>query len=370
MMANPVTIPANDLKRPFTLHQEEYEQKALEVLRSGWYILGNEVRAFEAAFAAYTGAKHCVGLASGLDALILAFRLLNIGKGDEVIVCANAYIACVMGVTVNGATPVLVEADEYDNLDADRIEAAITPNTKAILAVHLYGQTCDMDKIMDIAHRHNLRVVEDCAQSHGTLFNGKQAGTFGDIGCFSFYPTKGLGGFGDGGAIVTDDDAIAQKCRTLRNYGSQKKYHFEEVGMNSRLDELQAGLLSVKLKYLDEFNAERQHIADRYMAELSTEYLALPKLRPGVTSTWHQFVIHTPYRDQLKAYLLELGIGSEIHYPIPPHLSEAYQDLGYHKGDFPITEQAANEVLSLPMFNGITEEEITRVIDAVNAFHP
>ena len=363
-------IPANDLKRPFELHAAEYEKKAVEVLRSGWYILGNEVRAFEEAFAAYVGAKHCVGLASGLDALILAFRLLHIGQGDEVIVCANAYIACVMGITVNGATPVFVEPDEYDNIDASLIEAAVTPRTKAILAVHLFGQSCDMTRVMDVARRHHLRVVEDCAQSHGTLFDGQQTGTFGDIGCFSFYPTKGLGAFGDGGCIVTSDDAIAQRCRTLRNYGSAKKYHFEEVGMNSRLDEMQAGLLSVKLQYLDEFNRERQQIADRYMAELRTEYLTLPRVRTGVVSSWHQFVIHTPYRDRLKAYMLENGVGSEVHYPIPPHLSEAYRHLGYHEGDFPLTEKAAGEVLSLPMFNGITQEELTRVIEVINSFEP
>lgn len=363
-------IPANDLKRPFSLHAEAYERKAVEVLRSGWYILGNEVKAFEAEFAAYIGAKHCVGLASGLDALILAFRLLGIGAGDEVIVCANAYIACVMGVTVNGATPVFVEPDAYDNIDASAIEAAITPRTKAILAVHLFGQSCDMDRVMEIARRHQLRVVEDCAQSHGTTWKGRQTGTFGDIGCFSFYPTKGLGAFGDGGCIVTDDEAIAQKCRTLRNYGSQKKYHFEEVGMNSRLDEMQAGLLRVKLQYLDELNAERQRIADRYMAEIRTEHLALPKVRPGVQSSWHQFVIHTLHRDALRAYLLENGVGSEIHYPIPPHLSEAYRYLGYHEGDFPIAEKAAREVLSLPMFNGITQDEISRVIEVINAFEP
>ena len=363
-------IPANALKPQFDLHAAEYEQKAAEVLRSGWYILGNEVRAFEDAFAKYTGAKYCVGLASGLDALILAFRLLGIGEGDEVIVCANAYIACVMGITVNGATPVFVEPDEYDNLNADLLEAAVTPKTKAILAVHLFGQSCDMDKVMDVARRHNLRVVEDCAQSHGTTWHGQQTGTFGDIGCFSFYPTKGLGAFGDAGCIVTNDEAIDKKCRTLRNYGSQKKYHFEEVGMNSRLDEMQAGLLNVKLKYLDDCNAERQRIAQRYMNELSTEYLALPKVRPGTVSSWHQFVIHTPYRDQLRAYLLENEIGSEVHYPIPPHLSEAYAYLGYKPGDFPVTEKAAGEVLSLPMFNGMTAEEQTRVIDAINHFKP
>lgn len=363
-------IPANDLKRQYGLHASEYEQKAVEALRSGWYILGNEVKQFEAEFAAYTGAKHCVGLASGLDALILAFRLLDIGPGDEVIVCANAYIACVMGVTVNGATPVFVEPDEYDNLDAAKVEAAVTERTKAILAVHLYGQTCDMDALMEIARRHQLRVVEDCAQSHGALWNGKQSGTFGDIGCFSFYPTKNLGAFGDGGCIVTDDESIAARCRTLRNYGSSRKYYFDEVGMNSRLDELQAALLRVKLSHLDELNEERRQIAGRYLQEIRSEYVTLPMVRPEAASVWHQFVIHTAYRDQLKAYLLDKEIGSEIHYPIPPHLSDAYRHLGHEEGEFPIAEKAAHEVLSLPMFNGMTQEEITRVIDAINAFRP
>lgn len=369
-MAQAVTIPANDLKRPFELHADAYEQKALEVLRSGWYILGKEVSAFEQAFAAYLGARCCVGLASGLDALWMAFRLLGIGQGDEVIVCANAYIACVMGITINGASPVFVEPDEYDNIDAGRIEAAITSRTKAILAVHLFGQTCDMDKIGQIVRKYGLKLVEDCAQSHGTLFHGKQSGTFGNIGCFSFYPTKGLGAFGDGGCIVTDDEEIAERCRTLRNYGSRVKYHNEIVGANSRLDELQAGLLNVKLGFLDELNAERREIARRYMEGINTAFLALPKVRPGVESTWHQFVIHSPYRDALKAWLLENGIGSEIHYPIPPHLSEAYRYLGYHEGDFPIAEKNAREVLSLPMFNGLREDEQSFVIDTINRFHP
>lgn len=369
-MAQAVTIPANDLKRPFELHADAYEQKALEVLRSGWYILGKEVSAFEQAFAAYLGARCCVGLASGLDALWMAFRLLGISQGDEVIVCANAYIACVMGITINGASPVFVEPDEYDNIDAGRIEAAITSRTKAILAVHLFGQTCDMDKIGQIVRKYGLKLVEDCAQSHGTLFHGKQSGTFGDIGCFSFYPTKGLGAFGDGGCIVTDDEEIAERCRTLRNYGSRVKYHNEIVGANSRLDELQAGLLNVKLGFLDELNAERREIARRYMEGINTAFLALPKVRPGVESTWHQFVIHSPYRDALKAWLLENGIGSEIHYPIPPHLSEAYRYLGYHEGDFPIAEKNAREVLSLPMFNGLREDEQSFVIDTINRFHP
>jgi len=363
-------IPANDLKRQYGLHAAEYEQKAVEALRSGWYILGNEVRQFEAEFAAYTGAKHCVGLASGLDALILAFRLLGVGQGDEVIVCANAYIACVMGITVNGATPVFVEPDAFDNLDAAKVEAAVTKRTKAILAVHLYGQTCDMDGLMDVARRHGLRVVEDCAQSHGALWKGRQSGTFGDIGCFSFYPTKNLGAFGDGGCIVTDDESLAARCRMLRNYGSSRKYHFDEVGMNSRLDELQAALLRVKLRHLDEMNEERRRIAGWYLSGIHSEYVALPRVRPEAVCVWHQFVIHTAYRDQLKAYLLEKEIGSEIHYPIPPHLSDAYRCLGHLEGDYPVAEQAAREVLSLPMFNGMTSEECARVIEAVNAFKP
>lgn len=369
-MAQAVTIPANDLKRPFELHAAEYEQKALQVLRSGWYILGREVREFEDRFAAYTGAKHCVGLASGLDALWIAFRLLKIGAGDEVIVCANAYIACVMGITINGATPVFVEPDEYDNLDAGKVEAAITEKTRAVLAVHLFGQTCDMDALCDICKRHGLKLVEDCAQSHGSTWRGRQAGTFGDIGCFSFYPTKGLGAFGDAGCLVTNDEALAGDCRAFRNYGSRVKYHNEVVGANSRLDELQAGLLNVKLQYLDDLNREREKIAARYLAELRTDCLRLPQVRPNATSTWHQFVIHTPHRDGLRAYLLEHGIGSEVHYPIPPHLSEAYRHLGYHAGDFPITEKNAGEVLSLPMFNGITQHELTRVIDTINTFEP
>ncbi len=366
----PVTIPVNDLKSAFQQHAAEYEQKAVEVLRSGWYVLGKEVKSFESEFASYVGVKHCVGLASGLDALWIAFRLLGMGPGDEVIVCTNAYIACVMGITINGATPVFVEPDEYDNLDADKVEAAVTTRTRAILAVHLFGQTCDMDRLGEICRRHDLILVEDCAQSHGTTFRGRQAGSFGRIGCFSFYPTKGLGAFGEGGCITTNDDDIADRFRTFRNYGSKVHYQNELVGTNSRLDELQAGLLRVKLQYLDDINAEREAIAQRYMQGLSARYLTLPKVRPGVQSTWHQFVIHTPYRDQLRQYLRENGVGTEVHYPIPPHLSKAYESLGYHRGDFPIAEKNASEVLSLPMFNGYTPEQQQRVMNLINAFRP
>ena len=362
-------ILANDLKRQYDLHAAEYEAKALEVLRSGWYILGREVEAFEREWAAMVGAKYCVGLASGLDALWIAFRLLGIGAGDEVIVSANAYIACVMGITINGATPVFVEPDEYDNMDADKIEAAITPRTKAILAVHLYGQSCDMAKIMHIARAHDLKVVEDCAQSHGNHFDGRVVGSIGDIGCFSFYPTKGCGAFGDAGCLTTSDPDIADRARVFRNYGSRVRYQNEVVGANSRLDELQAGLLRVKLTHLEAFNAERCRLAARYDAELTNPCLQKPKIRPGADSSWHQYVVHLPgCRDAMAAYLKEKGIGTIIHYPIPPHLSQAYAYLGHKRGDFPLAERYADEVLSLPMYNGMTEDEQGYVIETINAF--
>ena len=361
-------IMANNLLRQFELHSKEYEEKAVEVLRSGWYVLGKEVESFEQEWAEYIGTKYAVGLASGLDALWISFRLLDIKAGDEVIVCSNAYIACVMGITINGATPVFVEPDAYDNIDADKIEAAITNKTKAILAVHLYGQACDMTKIMAIAQRHNLRVVEDCAQSHGNKWQGQVVGSFGDIGCFSFYPTKGCGAFGDAGCITTNNEELAKKFKIFRNYGSEKHYHNKVVGSNSRLDELQAGLLRVKLKHLPEFNAERCRLADRYLAEIKNPHVQLPQIRPGADSTWHQFVIHTDKRDALQTFLAERDIKTLIHYPIPPHLSEAYAYLGKHRGDYPIAERYADEVLSLPMYNGMTEDEQTAVIEAINAF--
>ena len=362
-------ILANDLKRQYDLHAAEYEAKALEVLRSGWYILGREVEAFEREWAAMVGAKYCVGLASGLDALWIAFRLLGVGAGDEVIVSANAYIACVMGITINGATPVFVEPDEYDNMDADKIEAAITPRTKAILAVHLYGQSCDMAKIMQIARAHGLKVVEDCAQSHGNHFDGRVVGSIGDIGCFSFYPTKGCGAFGDAGCLTTSDPDVADRARVFRNYGSRVRYQNEVVGANSRLDELQAGLLRVKLTHLEAFNAERCRLAARYDAELTNPCLQKPKIRPGADSSWHQYVVHLPgCRDAMAAYLKEKGIGTIIHYPIPPHLSQAYAYLGHKRGDFPLAERYADEVLSLPMYNGMTEDEQGYVIETINAF--
>ena len=361
-------IMPNRMDRGFEMYQQEFEQKALEVLRSGWYILGNEVKSFEEEFAAFTGAKYCVGLASGLDALWIAFRLLNIGKGDEVIVQGNTYIASVMGISMNDATPVFVEPDEYFNVDVTKIEEKITERTKAILVVHLYGQASNMGEIMRIAKKHNLKVVEDCAQSHGALYENKMTGTFGDIGCFSFYPSKNLGAFGDAGAIVTDNEEIAKAFRVYRNYGSEKRYYNKVVGTNSRLDEIQAGLLRVRLGHMHELTKEKKMLCERYLDRLHNQNIVLPKVCPNCTSIWHQFVIRSPKRDQLIQYLDEFGIGTIIHYPIPPHLSEAYHYLGFQAGDFPITEQYAKEVLSIPLYNGMTEEEQEYVISAINNF--
>ncbi len=361
-------IMPNRLDRGFYMFQSEFEEKALEVLRSGWYILGDELKNFEREFADYIGAKHCVGLASGLDALWIAFRVLGVGEGDEVIVQGNTYIASVMGITMNGATPVFVEPDEYYNIDVSKIEEKITSRTKAILVVHLYGQASNMQPVVGICKKYNLKLVEDCAQAHGAKFNGQQVGTFGDIGCFSFYPSKNLGAFGDAGAITTNDDKIAEDVRVFRNYGSEKRYYNKIVGANSRLDELQAGLLRVRLKHLGELAEEKKNICDRYLAEIRNEKIILPKIREGATHIWHQFVVKSHYRDELIKYLEDKGIGTIIHYPIPPHLSEAYQYLGMHEGDLPITEEYAKSVLSIPLYNGMTSSEIDYIICQINDF--
>lgn len=361
-------IMPNRLDRGFYQHQEEFEKKAIEVLRSGWYVLGNEVKSFEKEFAEFTGAKHCVGLASGLDALWIAFRILGIGAGDEVIVQGNTYIASVMGITMNGATPIFVEPDEYFNIDVTKIEEKITDKTKAILVVHLYGQASNMGPIVELCNKYNLRLVEDCAQAHGAKFRGQQIGTFGDIGCFSFYPSKNLGAFGDAGAIITNDDSIAEDTRVFRNYGSEKRYYNKVVGANSRLDEIQAGFLRVRLKYLNELAEEKEKICERYLNEIKNDKIVLPQVREGATHIWHQFVIKTDYRDELINYLEDKGIGTIIHYPIPPHLSEAYKYLGHKEGDFPITEKYAKTVLSIPLYNGMTNEELDYIIETINAF--
>lgn len=361
-------IMPNRMDRGYYMYQREFEEKALEVLRSGWYVLGKEVASFEEEFAACVGAKYCVGLASGLDALWLAFRILGIGAGDEVIVQGNTYIASVMGITINGAAPVFVEPDEHFGMDPERIEALITPRTKAVLVTHLYGMASRMDKICAICRKHGLRLVEDCAQSHGARFNGRMTGTFGDVGCFSFYPSKNLGAFGDAGAVVVNDEQLARDFRMYRNYGSEKRYYNKVVGANSRLDELQAGLLRVRLSHLEELTEEKVRISQRYTRELRNDRIQLPELAENATGVWHQYVIRCEERDRLMDYLKQQGIGTIIHYPIPPHLSEAYAYLGMKEGDLPITEHLAKTVLSIPIYNGMTQQEQTTVIEAINAF--
>ncbi len=361
-------IMPNRLDRGFYRYQDEFEKKALEVLRSGWYVLGREVNSFEEEFSRYLGSKYCVGLASGLDALWIAFRVLGIGSGDEVIVQGNTYIASVMGITINGATPVFVEPDEYFNIDASKIEEKITDKTKAILVVHLYGQASNMAPIVKIAKKYNLKLVEDCAQSHGACFDGKMTGTFGDIGCFSFYPSKNLGAFGDAGAIVTDDIGIAEDVRIFRNYGSEKRYYNKVVGANSRLDEIQAGLLRVRLAHIHELEEEKRSICNKYLKELDHPDIELPLIRAGATHIWHQFVIKSDKRDKLVDYLDKKGVGTIIHYPIPPHLSEAYRYLNMREGSLPITERYAKTVCSIPLYNGMLSDEQDYVIDCINNF--
>lgn len=361
-------INFNQLDRGYQKFKSEYDQAAISTLESGWYVMGDKGNTFEEEFAKFIGSKYCVGLNSGLDALILAIRALDIGEGDEVIAPANTYIASVLGITGNGATPIFVEPDVFYNLDADKIEDKITARTKAILVVHLYGQAANMAKIKEIADKHNLYIIEDCAQSHGSKFGDTITGAWGDIGCFSFYPTKNLGAFGDSGAIVTDNQEVYEKMKMLRNYGSKVKYHNEILGVNSRLDEIQAALLSVKLSHYDELRAERVGIANRYLSEISNSKIDLPTIMDNAEHVWHLFVVKLDNREKFQDYLLEKGITTQAHYPIPPHLSDAYKYLGHKLEDFPITEDLAETVVSLPLYEGMTNEEIDYVIATINRY--
>lgn len=361
-------VPFSILERQYKKYQGEYEEKALAILRKGWYILGEETETFEKNFSKYIGTKYSLGIDNGLNALVLAFRALDIKNGDEVIVQSNTFIATVMAITMNGATPIFVEPDKYYNIDVDKIEEKITSKTKAICVVHLYGQATNMKKVLELCKKYNLKLVEDCAQAHGAEYNGKKVGSFGDIGCFSFYPGKNLGCFGDGGAITTNNEEIYKRIKLLRSYGSEKKYHHVEVGYNARLDELQAGLLSVKLSHLGELNSERENIMERYLAEIKNPLLILPEINKECTHVWHLFVVRVENREKFEKYLEENGIGTVIHYPIPPHLSKAYEYLGYKSGDFPIAERYAETVISLPIYNGMIKEEIDYVIKKLNNF--
>lgn len=361
-------INANQLDRGYLKYKDEYDSAVIKTLESGWYILGKEVEKFEEVFKKFIGTDYCVGLNSGLDALILAFRALGISAGDEVIVPANTYIASVIGITENGATPVFVEPDEYYNLDASKIEESITKKTKAILVVHLYGQAANMKQIKNIADKHDLYLVEDCAQSHGANFDNLMTGCWGDIGCFSFYPTKNLGAFGDGGAIVTNNESLFSEIKMLRNYGSRTKYQNDIIGVNSRLDEIQAAILNVKLKHYETLMHNRKYIANKYLNNIVNDRVILPKIRENSESVWHLFVIRVHNRDEFQKYMLSNGIHTQIHYPIPPHLSQAYEHLNHSNGSFPLTELFSETIVSLPMFDGLLEDEIQYVIDVINNY--
>jgi dTDP-4-amino-4,6-dideoxygalactose transaminase len=365
-------VPFLDLKPAYRELQAELDAAWRRVMDSGWYILGEEVEAFEREFATYCGARQCVGVGNGLDALILILRGYDIGPDSEVIVPANTYIATWLAVSYVGAIPVPVEPNlQTYNLDPGKIEAAITSRTRAIIPVHLYGQPAEMDAIREIGLRQGLKVIEDAAQAHGAEYQGKRTGNLGDAAAFSFYPTKNLGAFGDAGAVVTNDDALAERVRLLRNYGSRDKYYNEVKGVNSRLDHMQASLLRVKLGQLDTWNARRRKVAREYLDGLSrASDLVLPSVAIGAQPAWHQFVVRYPLRDELQEYLKESGIGTLIHYPVPPHLSGAYAGDGWKRGDFPITEELADTVLSIPIGPHLGEDEAAFVIRALQAFKP
>ena len=339
------------------------------VYTRSWYIEGEEDEAFEKSFAEYCDRKYCVGTGNGLDALFLALKALGIKDGDEVIVPSNTYIATALAVTYVGATPVFVEPDiRTFNIDATLIESAITEKTRAIMPVHLYGQTCDMDPIMEIAQKYNLYVVEDCAQAHGALYKGKKVGTFGNASGFSFYPGKNLGALGDAGAIVTNNKEIADKVRSLGNYGSDYKYHHIYQGNNSRLDELQAAFLSAKLSCLDEVNNERRNIARKYLEGIKNPEIILPFVPDYATPVWHIFGIRCSRRAELEKFLNDAHINTNKHYPIPMHLQDCYKNLGFRAGDYPIAEKISDTELSIPMYYGMAEKEIRYVIDKINEF--
>ncbi len=360
-------IPYENLEKVNQPFFKELQKKSQEVIESGWYILGKNVTTFEKEFSQFVGSKHCVGVANGLDALMLSLYALDFPKGSEVLVPSNTYIATILSIVQNGLKPVLVEPNiETYNIDPAKIEEQITAKTKAIMIVHLYGKACEMDAILNIAKKHNLSVIEDCAQAHGAKFKGKQIGTFGDFAAFSFYPTKNLGALGDAGAITLDSDTHLEKVRALRNYGSHKKYFNEYVGFNSRLDEIQAAFLSLKLAHLNAINNHKRKLAQIYLKNLKADFI-LPKQHNDFYDVFHIFPIRHSKRDALKEYLQKKGIGTEIHYPLPPHKQKAMEAL-LPKGDYKIATEIHETILSLPISTCHTESDIHLVVEALNGF--
>lgn len=364
------------MKIPFVsfeaMHNEIHDEvvaKLARVYENNWFIQGREVEAFEQEYADYCGVKYCVGCGNGLDALFLPLKALGIGTGDEVIVPSNTFIATALAVSYTGATPVFVEpVEKYYNIDPLKIEEKISPRTKAIMAVHLYGQPADMEMILDIAGKYDLKVIEDAAQAHGALYHGEIAGSMGDGAGFSFYPGKNLGALGDAGAFVTNDRELADKVRALGNYGSDYKYHHIYQGNNSRLDEIQAAVLRIKLRNLDRWNMNRIETAAKYMQGITNPYVTLPQTMDGVRHVYHIFAVQSERREELEKYLNENEIGTNKHYPIPMHLQGAYASLGLVRGALPIAEHISETELSLPMYYGMTDEEIDYVIDTINRF--
>ena len=361
-------VPFLDLKSPYLEIKNELDEAYRRVMESGWYILGGEVEAFELEFASYCNAKYCIGVGNGLEALHLILRALEIGPGDEVIVPANTYIATWLAVSYAGAKPVPVEPNEATyNINPELIESAITSRTKAILPVHLYGQPADIDSINEIARRYNLKVIEDVAQAHGATYKGKRVGCLSHAAGFSYYPGKNLGAFGDAGAVVTNDDEIAARVKVLRNYGSEKKYYNDVKGFNSRLDEMQAAFLRVKLRRLDEWNERRRKIASIYASKLKgIENLILPDIPEWAEPVWHLFVIRQDNRDNLQKHLENAGVGTLIHYPVPPHLSNAYSD--FRNRSLPITEKISQTILSIPMGPHMSMEDISHICEIINQY--
>jgi dTDP-4-amino-4,6-dideoxygalactose transaminase len=363
------TIPFLNFEPMHAAIKAEMHQAFSDVYDSYWYIMGEKLKHFERSYANFNHTQHCVGVSNGLDALILALEALGVGKDDEVIVPSNTYIASVIAITTVGATPVFVEPRmETYNINPELIEEKITKKTKAIMPVHLYGQACEMDYIMKLAEAYKLVVVEDNAQAHGSSYKGKLTGSFGHANGVSFYPGKNLGALGDAGAVTTNDEALAEKIKALRNYGSQKKYHNEYVGLNRRLDELQAAFLSVKLQYLDQWTQERKEIAKEYDERLINSGLVLPQCAEHADHVYHLYVVRTNKRDELQEHLSDNGIGTLIHYPIPPHLQKAYKHLGYKQGDFPIAEELAKTMISLPLWVGMQESDIEKVANNLDSF--
>jgi dTDP-4-amino-4,6-dideoxygalactose transaminase len=359
-------IPFVNLAKAYEEIREEVDEAVKRVVGSGLYVGGSEVDAFEEDYAAYCGASECVGVGNGLDALHLALRALDVGSGDEVIVSSNSFVATLLAVSMTGARPVLVEPDPLTyNLNPSAIEAAITSRTRVVLPTHLYGQPADLDPILDVVRRHNLKLVEDAAQAHGASYKGQRIGAHGDAVTWSFYPTKNLGAMGDAGAVTTNDAKIAKRIRTLGNYGSVARYVNDLKGVNSRLDPIQAAILRIKLKHLDEWNERRRTIAAFYKSALASTGLLLPHVPDWSDPVWHLFVVRYGDRSHLQESLADAGIQTLIHYPIPPHMQKAYAELPYPKGELPIAEMLANEVLSLPMGPHLSIEQARRVADAV-----